>query len=101
MKKILLILLLAAFSKAFSQSWPVKRHVLDKRAARANFVQLPAFRFTANKPLEGRGIYQELVLDAAFGAQIMSRRPEALKLTIPLSEKQSITCELVKFDLGN
>jgi len=101
MKKLIILFLLATVSHAFSQDWPVKKMVMDKKEKKVSFVQIPAFRFSANKALAGRGTYQELTLDAAFIRQITTQKPEALKLVIPLSNSESITCELVKYDLGN
>lgn len=101
MKKIIVILLLVMGSRAFSQDWPVKKMVMDLKAKRTAFVQIPAFSFSEDKLLTGRGTYQELQLNAAFIGQITTQRPVALKLLIPLSNSESITCELVKFELGN
>ncbi len=101
MKKIIIIILLATASHAFSQDWPVKKMVMERKGKKGSFLQLPAFRFSANKVLTDRGTYQELTLNASFNRQIMEQKPDALKLVIPFGNKESITCELVKYDLGN
>ncbi len=101
MKKIIIILLLATAYKSFSQDWPVKKMVMDKKESKSSFVPIPAFRFSTNTVLTGRGIYQELRLSTAFIRQIITQKPGALKLVIPLSNSETVTCELVKFDLGN
>jgi len=101
MKKLIILLLLATASNAFSQDWPVKKIVMEKKAKLVSFKNMPAFSFVADKPLGQRGIYQELRLNSSFIEQLLNQKPEALQLKIPLSNTSSITCELVRFTLGN
>jgi hypothetical protein len=101
MKKLITLLLLATAFNAFSQDWPVRKLVMDKKAKQVVFTSIPAFTFVANRTLPQRGIYQELRLNASFKNQLMEQRPDAIQITVPLSSNKSITCELVKFSLGN
>ncbi len=100
--KLLIILVLSALSMTvFSQDWPVKKMVTDKIANRVAFKQLPAFSILANKQLPGRGSYLQLNLNASFSLQLLQQKPDAIKLTIPLSSAESIVCNLVRFEMGN
>ena len=102
MKKLISILLLAAVTTtAFSQNWPLQKMVVAKKASKVVFTSLPVFSFVANKALPQRGIYQQLRLNPAFSEQLLQQRPEAIQISIPLGNNKSITCELVKFNLGN
>ncbi len=101
MKKLLLIIFSVIGCHAFAQNWPVKQLVNDKKADGITFVQIPAFQFAGNRQLAQRGTYQELQLSASFRQQLMAQMPQAIRITIPLSSTQSITCELVKASLGN
>ena len=51
MKKLFIIILLASTTNSFSQTWPVKKEVNDKKAKGVSFVQIPAFTFSANNRL--------------------------------------------------
>ena len=85
---------------AFSQNWPVKSMVNNKKAMQVNFKQMPAFTFVSSKSMAGRGKYQQLKLNTIFLKQLMQERPEALELTIPLSRTKTVTCSLVQYSLG-
>lgn len=102
MKKLITILLLASVTiTAFSQDWPLKKMVLAKKAKQVAFTSVPAFTFVANKTLPQRGVYQQLQLNPAFSEQLLRQRPEAIQVTIPLGDNKTISCDLVKFSLGN
>ena len=101
MNKLLIIILLATYSNAFSQDWPVKKLVMDKKSKGIAFADIPAFSFSRDILLPGSGIYQELNLNPAFTQQIVEQRPDAIKLSIPLSATETIICELVRVELGN
>jgi len=101
MKKLLILFFLTSAVNANCQDWPVKKMVTDARARGVNFTNIPAFSFIANRSLNGRGVYQELSLNNSFRQQLLEQRPAAVTLTIPVNGNQSITCELVKFSLGN
>jgi hypothetical protein len=101
MKKLIILILLATAANTFAQDWPVKKAVNDKKLRRVAFVQVPAFSFVSKKQLRNKGVYQELKLDPAFTQQLLGKRPEAIQLTVPVSSNETITCELVKFDMGN
>jgi hypothetical protein len=101
MKKLTTILLLLIACNAFSQDWPLKKLVQDKRANRVAFTPMPAFSFVSNKTVGQKGTYQELRLNPAFSKQLLQQKPEAIQVKIPLSSTKSITCDLVKFSLGN
>ena len=101
MKKLLILLILAISTHCFAQDWPVKKMVMTAKANKVSFTSLPAFSFIANKTLTGRGTYQQLSLNPSFSKLLMEQRPDAITINIPLSSKQSINCDLVKFSLGN
>ena len=101
MKKSLFLLLIVIGNGAFSQDWPVKKLVEDKKGERIAFKQLPAFSFVTNKAMLRGGTYQELKLNAGFIPQIVAEGPAALQLTIPLGNNEKMTFELVKYELGN
>lgn len=101
MKQLFILLACCMAAPAFAQIWPVKKLIIDKQTAGAVFKSIPAFTFVANKTIAGRGIYQQLRLNASFRSQLMEQRPEAIQLTLPLDGRKSITCMLVKFSLGN
>jgi Metallo-peptidase family M12 len=101
MKKLIIITLLATASNAFSQDWPVKKMVTDKKAKKLAFVQTPAFTLAGDKQLRQRGTYQVLKLNTSFTNQLLEQRPEAIQVAVPLSNSETINCELVKSDLGN
>ncbi len=101
MKSLFTLLLLATASISFSQDWPLKKIVMDKKANKVLFAQLPAFSFIANKSLPQRGVYVELKLNGSFSSQLLQQRPEAIEMAVPLGNGKSIICELVKFSLGN
>ncbi len=101
MKKLLVLLLLATATHSFAQDWPVKKMVMTAKANKVPFTSIPAFSFVANKTLAGSGIYQELKLNTAILVQLMQQRPDAIQLTIPISSSKNISCQLVKFSLGN
>jgi hypothetical protein len=101
MKKLTTILLLLIACNSFSQDWPLKKLVQDKKANRVAFTAIPAFSFVSNKTVGQKGTYQELRLNPAFSKQLFEQKPEAIQIKIPLSSTKSITCDLVKFTLGN
>jgi len=101
MKQLFLLLLICKAASAFSQNWPVKSLVNNKKAMQASFKQLPAFTYGTSKNIAGRGKFQQLKLNSAFLSRLMQERPEALELSIPISNTKNITCSLVQFSLGN
>lgn len=101
MRKLILITLLATATNVFSQDWPVKKMVADQKAKRVAFVEVPAFSLIEKRHLRDRGTYQTLKLNTSFLKQIYEQRPGAIELLIPLDADREITCELVKFELGN
>jgi hypothetical protein len=101
MKKLTTILLLLTTFKTFSQDWPLKKLVQDKKSSKIAFTVIPSFSFVSNKTVGLKGTYQELRLNPAFSKQLLLQKPEAIQVTIPLSSTKSITCDLVKFTLGN
>jgi hypothetical protein len=101
MKKLITLLLLAAAAHAFAQDWPLKKLVIDAKARKVSFTKIPAFTFKANKAPAKPGTYQELTLNTTFSKQLFEQKPAAIQLSIPVSSSESITCELVKFSLGN
>jgi hypothetical protein len=101
MKKLTTLLLLLITFNAFSQDWPLKKLVLAKKASRVAFKTIPAFSFVNNKTMAKVGTYQQLSLNPAFSKQILEQKPEAIQVSIPLSSTTSVTCDLVKFSLGN
>jgi len=101
MKKLLLIFLILSFSHAFSQDWPVKRLITERLNRNASFLSIPAFQFVGNRAMESLGTYQEVQLSKTFITKLMTQKPEAIQITVPISNSQSITCQLVKSDMGN
>jgi len=101
MKTLFILILMAAATDAFSQDWPLKKLVMAKKASRAAFKTIPAFSFVNNKTLGKAGTYQQLSLNPAFSKQILEEKPAAIRISIPLSSTSSVTCDLVKFTLGN
>lgn len=102
MKNITLFIVLSLLIKtAFSQDWPLKSKVLEKKAKQVSFVPVSAFSFSKDQLLNGRGIYQELNADNNTLQTINSERPEALQFSVPISNLETIVCELIKTDLGN
>lgn len=101
MKKFITLLLLACTFNSYSQDWPVKKQVQDKKKQGTAFINLSAFRFTGNKILPGTGTCQLLHLDNSFINQLYQQKPAALQLTIPLSNSRNIVVELVKYSVGN
>ena len=101
MKKLITLLLLVTAFNAFSQDWPVKRQVMAAKAKQVVFKNIPAFSFVANKTLAQRGTYQQLKLNTSLLAELMNQRPDAIRVTLPLGNNKTITCDLVKFSLGN
>ena len=71
------------------------------KARQVPFPKMPAFSFIADKNIFRQGTYQLLRLDKSFSQQLLQQRPDAMQITIPLSNNQTITCELIKFSLGN
>ena len=101
MKILSTILLLLFTATTFSQDWPLKKLVQDKKANKIAFTVIPAFSFVSNKTVGIKGTYQELRLNPSFSKQLLQQRPEAIELSIPLSSTKNIICHLVKFTLGN
>jgi hypothetical protein len=101
MKKWLLPLFVVIASNAFSQEWPVKKMVMDKKAIRVPFANIPAFTFITDGTLPQRGTYGQLRLNKSFTSELLQQQPEAILVIVPLSNSKSITCELVRFSLGN
>ena len=101
MKKLFVIALLGTTTSVFSQDWPVKKMVVDQKKKSVAFVQVNAFNLIGSRELQNRGTYQALQLNSSFLKQIYNERPGAIELSIPLNRGETITCELVKFDLGN
>ena len=101
MKILSTILLLVLTATTFSQDWPLKKLVQEKKASKIAFTVIPAFSFVRNKTVGTKGTYQELQLNPSFSKQLLQQKPEAVELSIPLSSTKSITCHLVKFTLGN
>lgn len=101
MKKLITLLLLAGAYNAFSQDWPLKQLVVAAKGHHVAFTKIAPFTFIASKQLAKLGIYQQLKISPSFNAQLVEERPEAIQLTIPLSSTKTITCDLVKFSLGN
>lgn len=100
MKKLLSILLLAT-GVASAQDWPVKTFVTNKKAANVSFVQFPSFTRAATKSMGQRGVYEVLQLDTSFQKKLMAEQPDAIKISVPISNTETINCELVKFSIGN
>ncbi len=101
MKKLITLLLLVTAFNAFSQDWPVKKQVMAAKAKQVVFKKIPAFSFVANKKLAQRGTYQQLKLKTSLLGELMNQRPDAIQVTLPLGNNKTITCDLVKFSLGN
>lgn len=101
MRKFFFIIFLFQSSFAFSQNWPVKQAVADRLNAGADFKKIPAFSFSASRTITGRGTYSELQLRPDFISTIMEQKPASLQVDIPLNNRQTITCQLVKASLGN
>lgn len=101
MKKLITLLLLVPAFNTFSQDWPVKKQVMAAKAKQVVFKNIPAFSFVANKTLSQRGIYQQLKLNTSLLGELMNQRPDAIRVTLPLGNNKTITCDLVKFSLGN
>ena len=101
MKKLTTILLLLIAFNAFSQDWPLKKLVLAAKASRVAFKTIPAFSFVNNKALGKAGTYQQLSLNPDFSKQLLEQKPAAIRVNIPLSSTTSVSCDLVKFSLGN
>lgn len=101
MKKIFLLLSLGTSLQAYSQDWPVKKQVQDKKKQGITFVTLPFFEFAGNKPMPGNGNCQLLRINAGFITGLNKLKPGALRLTLPLGNGRSITTELLKFSPGN
>lgn len=95
----LLVFCLLFFS-AFSQEWPLKRKVIEKKQIGKVFRPVQLFTFTGNK-VNARGTYQELRIDTTILMQLAMERPEAIRLTVQVSAKESITCDLIVADFGN
>lgn len=100
MKKLLVILLVTT-SVASAQDWPVKSFVTNKKEANIRFVDVPAFKRTGTQTIRGRGVYEVLQLDAAFQKTLLAEQPDAIRFSLPISNTEIITCELVKFSIGN
>ncbi len=101
MKKLTIIFLLAITSSAFSQDWPLKNIVAEKKQAGLSFINTPGFHLTAQKTLGKKGIYQVLQIDTAFSRQLLAEKPAAVQVSIPVSNTETIVCDMVKFSLGN
>ena len=101
MKKQLLLVLLVISQYAFSQEWPVRKQVMAKHQNNIVFQKVPAFNFLGDKQMVNNGIYQLLKLNTSFSEKILQHKPEAIELIIPVDKNQSITCELIRFSLGN
>jgi hypothetical protein len=102
MKKYVSFLLLAAvFTQGFSQDWRVNKMVQAKKSVGTIFEKIPAFRLIGDQKLPGHGIYQQLRLDPTFLNSILQNKPGAMQIILPLSNRNSIICELVRFSLGN
>lgn len=101
MKKLLTLILLTIATDAFSQNWPVKQLIKDQQAKQVPFTVLAPFTLTAKKTLAGRGIYQQLKLNPVFSREILDQKPNAIQVTIPVGNNETITCDLVRFELGN
>ena len=101
MKKLLILLLLAIATHCFAQDWPVKKQVMAAKAKGMVFTNISAFSFVANKTLPQRGVYQQLKLNTSLLAELMTKRPDAIRVILPLSKNITITCDLVKFSMGN
>ena len=100
--RVLSTILLLLFSvTTFSQDWPLKKLVQDKKANKIAFTVIPAFSFVRNKTVSNKGTYQELQLNPAFSKQLLQQKPEAIQISIPLSSSKSITCKLIRFTLGD
>lgn len=100
MRKSFTFLLLIFVSPSYSQDWPVKKEVMNKKALNVPFTKVAPFRFIANKPLTKQGTYQLLKLSPSFNSQLMTERPAALQLSVPLSSSTNITFDLVQFSIG-
>lgn len=101
MKKLITILLLLMTFNAFSQDWPLKKLVQEKKAGKVSFKAIPAFSFVNNKAMGKAGTYQQLSLNPDFTRQLLEQKPAAIRVNIPTSSTTSISCDLVKFSLGN
>lgn len=99
MRSLLLLFSLVFTCFAFGQDWPLRKTIADKKATQT-FQQFPVFTLAAEKRIEQRGLYQELKLDANFINQLWTQKPDAIQLTVPLSQTESITVELVRYVLG-
>jgi hypothetical protein len=101
MKNWITFLLLITASSTYSQDWPVKKIITDKKQKGIVFKKIPAFAFKASKALAGNGTYQLLQLTPSFISDLQQQQPEALELVVPLSSTKTVTLELVKYSLGN
>lgn len=96
---ILFVFFITAICTA--QDWPLKTKVLEKKAMQLAFVPVSAFSFSKDQLLNGRGIYQELNADLNALQTVNRERPEAIQFSVPISNRETIVCELIKTDLGN
>lgn len=101
MKILYLLIGLLIASPVFSQDWPVKKQVMAAKAKGIVFTNISAFSFITNKNLPQRGVYQQLKVNSSLLAELMAQRPDAIQVTLPLGNNNAITCDLVKFSMGN
>lgn len=95
-----MLLFAASTFTAAAQDWPVKTMVLSKKQTSVPFAVTQPFNLVASKTIK-EGTYQQLRLNADFISRLMTERPEALQVTLPVANGKSITCDLVQFSLGN
>lgn len=97
-----MLLFIACTLIAEAQDWPVKSAVMSRKQKNsAAFTPVTPFSFVASRQIAGRGTYQQLRLKPGFNSDLMSRRPEALVVVVPVSNTKTITCDLVQYSLGN
>ena len=83
MRKLITLLLLATAFNSFSQDWPVKTMVMNKKQQNIAFTPVQPFSFISSKKLGNLGSYQELRLNNSLLGQLMQQRPAALHIGDP------------------
>ena len=101
MKRWLTLFFTASTLVLAAQDWPVKSMVLTKKQNSVPFTVVQPFSFIGDQQIAGRGTYQQLKLNSSFISQLMSQRPAALQVTVPVAKGKSIVCDLVQYSLGN
>lgn len=84
----------------WGQQWHLKK-VIENRKQKLEFVKKNAFASSPPIPVAGQNKVHLIRSNGLFLQQMTKEKPAALQLKVPMSNGRILTCDLIRYQLGN